>query len=144
MTQDMLPVGSRIHRKNAERRCMSVLENGQNCLEIEDLEHRFRKCENVQGIYNGMVEILEAFLGKELEFNHLIHFAMNHRNKKKLDVALWLAVKVMFKIFQKKNQNNGQILREMVKEIDWNINMNRKLGSKWDLRKLKEILVLKP
>jgi len=82
-------------------------------------------------------------LGQKVDFNQLIHFAVNHRNKKKLAVALWLAVKVMFKIFQEKNQNNGQILREMLKEIDWNINMNRKLGSKCDLRKLKEILVLK-
>ena len=142
-SQDMLAVGSRIHRKNVERRCMSVLENGQNCLEIEDLEHRFRKCKNVQGVYSGMVEILETFLGQEVDFNLLIHFAINHRNKKKLVVALWLAVKVMFKIFQEKDRNKGQILREMVKEIDWNININRKLGSKCELRKLKEILVLK-
>ena len=40
-SQDMLPAGSRIHRKNAERRCMSMLENGQTCPGIEDLEHRF-------------------------------------------------------------------------------------------------------
>ena len=122
---------------------MSVLENGQNCLEIEDLEHRFRKCKNVQGVYSGMVEILETFLGQEVDFNLLIHFAINHRNKKKMVVALWLAVKVMFKIFQEKDRNKGQILREMVKEIDWNININGKLGSKCELRKLKEILVLK-
>ena len=77
------------------------------------------------------------------DFNLLTHFAINHRNKKKLVVALWLAVKVMFKIFQEKDRNKGQILREMVKEIDWNININGKLGSKCELRKLKEILVLK-
>ena len=52
-------------------------------------------------------------------------------------------MKVMFKIFQEKDRNKGQILREMVKEIDWNININGKLGSKCELRKLKEILVLK-
>ena len=142
-SQDMLPVGSRVHRKNAERRCLRVLENGQNCLEIEDLEHRFRRCENVQRVYNGMVEILEAFLGQKVNFNHLIHFAINHRNKKKLVAALWLAVKVMYKIFQEKNRNNGQILREMLKEIDWNINMTRKVGSRSELRTLKEIILLK-
>jgi len=75
---------------------MSMLENGQTCPGIEDLEHRFRKCENVQGVYNGMVDILETFLGQKVDFNQLIHFAVNHRNKKKLAVALWLAVKVMF------------------------------------------------
>ena len=122
---------------------MNVLENGQNCLEIEDLEHRFRKCEKVQRVYNGMVEILETFLGQEVDFNHLIHFSINHRNKKKLVLALWFAVKVMFKNFQEKNRNNGQILREMLKEIDWNINMNRKLGSRSELRTLKDILVRK-
>ena len=82
VSQDMLPVGSRIHRKNAERRCMSVLENGQNCIENENLEHRFQKCEKVRGVYNKMVEILETFLGQEVVFYRLIHFAINHRNKK--------------------------------------------------------------
>ena len=49
----------------------------------------------------------------------------------------------MYKIFQEKNRNNGQILREMLKEIDWNINMNRKVGSRSELRTLKDILVRK-
>ena len=122
---------------------MNVLENGQICLEIEDLEHRFRKCEKVEGVYNGMVGMLETFLGQKVDFNHLIHFAINHRNKKKLVAALWLAVKLMYKIFQEKNRNNGQILREMLKEIDWNINMTRKVGSRSELRTLKEIILLK-
>ena len=90
-----------------------------------------------------MVEILETFLGQAVVFYRLIHFAINHRNKKKLVVALWFAVKVMFKIFQEKGRNNGQILREMLREIDWNINMNRKLGSTCELKRLKEITVLK-
>ena len=78
---------------------MNVLENGQICLEIEDLEHRFRKCEKVEGVYNGMVGMLETFLGQKVDFNHLIHFAITHRNKKKLVAALWLAVKLMYKMF---------------------------------------------
>ena len=33
LTQDMLPIGNRIHRKNVEKRCLNKLETGQ-CTEI--------------------------------------------------------------------------------------------------------------
>merc|ERR1711936_1043737 len=39
---------------------------------------REKKSQNVKGVYNGMVVTLETFLGQEIEFNHLIHFAFNH------------------------------------------------------------------
>ena len=60
------------------------------------------------------------------------------RNKNKLNCALWFAVKVMFKVFHNKSRNRAQILREIVKEIDWNIRMNRKLGSLGEILSLKE------
>ena len=54
--------------------------------------------------------------------------------------ALWFAVKVMFKVFQNKSRNRAQILRDVVKEIDWNILMNRKLGSLGEILFLKELI----
>ena len=36
--------------------------------------------------------------------------------------------------------NKEQILREVRKEIDWNLRLNRKVGSDGEILKLKEIL----
>ena len=36
--------------------------------------------------------------------------------------------------------NKEQILREMIKEIDWNLRLNRNVGSDGEILKLKEIL----
>ena len=47
----------------------------------------------------------------------------------------------MYSIFIKKMFNKGQILKEIIKEIDWNLRMNRRVGSEGEMLKLKDILV---
>ena len=47
----------------------------------------------------------------------------------------------MYNLFIKKMFNKEQIIREMVKEIDWNLRLNRKVGSLAEMMKLKEILI---
>ena len=37
--------------------------------------------------------------------------------------------------------NKGQILREIIKEIDWNLRLNRKVGSQGEMIRLKDILL---
>ena len=136
--QDMLPIGSRIHRNNAERRCLFVLENGQSCQDVQTIEHLFLSCESVGNVYDNLSLILNVYLERAVQYTDIVHFSFNHRNKKKLNCALWFAVKVMFKVFHNKSRNRAQILREIVKEIDWNIRMNRKLGSLGEILFLKE------
>ena len=138
--QDMLRVGSRIHRQNAERRCMISLDGGQICSEMQTLEHLFRTCDSVVGVYEQLTIILNNFLERQVSYNEIIHFSFNHRNKKKLICALWFAVKVMFIIFHNKCRNKSQILRDIIKEIEWNIDMNRKLGSVVEIMLLKQII----
>ena len=140
VSQDMLPVGIRIHRRNAERRCLAVMENEQLCPEIQNLEHLFSKCKMVEGIFASIIFVLETFLGRAVSYNDVIHFGFNHRNKKKLVLALWFSVKIMFQIFQNKCRNKAQLLTLVVKEIDWNLRMNRKLGSLCELMMLKRII----
>ena len=87
------------------------------------MEHLFSTCDSVLEIYEQLRLILYNFLQRPVSFNDIIHFSFNHRNKKKLVCAL--------------SRNKAQILREIVKEIDWNLRLNRKLGS------VNEILILK-
>jgi hypothetical protein len=75
--------------------------------------------------------VLETFLDCTVSLVDMIHFSFNHRNKKKLALALWFAVKMMFKIFQDKCRNKSQLLREIIK---W------KMGSLCEVRSLKEVV----
>ena len=118
--------------------CILRLEKGEICGKIEDLEHVFSQCPNVQEIYSGMKCILESFLDRKINFNELIHFSFNHRNKKKLAVALWLEIKIMFMIFQDKCRNKAQILKLALKELDWNLKMNKRRGSNCEMVLLKK------
>jgi hypothetical protein len=93
VTQDMLPVGNRIHRNNAERRCLTTLIDGSICQEIQDLKHCFQLCPMVVEIYNAIIVILNSFLGRNVEYRHLISYSVNHRSKQKLRCALWFAIK---------------------------------------------------
>ena len=87
----MLAVGNRIHRPNAERRCLAVFENGEVCVEIQNLEHLFFKCKEVESIYECMKLVLETFLDRTVPLVDMIFFSFNHRNKKKLalDIQFW-------------------------------------------------------
>ena len=51
----------------------------------------------------------------------------NHMCKNRLAVVLWFAVKVLYLMYHKNNRNKVQLLCDMSKEIDWNLDMNRKI-----------------
>ena len=141
ISQDMLPTGSRIHRRNAERRCLVPLGDATLCQEIQDLEHVFRSCDTVTESYDMIIQALNRFTDRNISYNLLVHFAFNHRNKRKLKCALWFAVKMMFAIFHKKVLNKRQLLANMIKEIEWNLELNRKIGSQGEMKILKALLL---
>ena len=137
----MLPVGSRIHRRNAERRCLTLLEDGSLCQENQTLDHAFRSCERIVEVYDVIIHVLNRFLERMVSFDSLIHFSFNHRNKFKLKCALWFATKMMYKIFHQKCFNKAQLLKECIKEIDWNLTMTRKIGSRLEMINLRGLLI---
>ena len=94
-----LPVGIRIHRRNAERRCLRLLQNDMLCQEIQTLDHAFRSCEMIVEVYETIVQVLNRFLERSVNYDELVHFSFNHRKKLKLKCALWFATKMMFKVF---------------------------------------------
>ena len=69
--QDMLPIGSRIHRNNAERRCLIVLENGQSCQDVQTIEHLFLSCESVGNVYDNLSLILNVYLERAAQFTDI-------------------------------------------------------------------------
>ena len=81
--------------------------------------------------------VLQHFMERVVENNEIIHFSFNHRNKKKLTCALWFSVKSLDNIFQNKSTNKSQLLTVMIKELDWNLKLNRNVGSQCEMLRLK-------
>ncbi len=138
--QDMVAVGSRIHRKNAEKRCLRMKLNGTQCLQLDTLSHNLGECENVTNIFRGLQSILKESLDKGLKINEIIFFSYNHRNKKRLKMALWVATMVLYDIFIKRSMNKNQILLELVKKLDWNLAMQIHIGSYSEMMRMKTII----
>jgi hypothetical protein len=84
--------------------------------------------------------ILSDFLERPVSEEEILHFSFSHRNKKRLKLALWFAVKMLFLIYSRKCMNKMQLLAEIQKEIQWNLNM-RKFGSHSEVIALKECIL---
>ena len=138
-TQDMLEVGDRIHRKNANRNCRRE-KDGKECTEREDMKHCLSECEVVKNSFDDLKEVLEEILEREITTKEVIYYAYNHRNKKRLKMALWLATKMLYNIYIEKNFNGEQIWKNILKEIEWNIKMQTKLGSNSEIIKMKMVI----
>ena len=136
VSQDLLPVGTRLHRKNAERRCMQEVENNIVCLEVQNLQHLLIKCRGVEKANKSILNILDQFLGQKVD-KDFMYFSFNHRNKKKLVLAIWFSVKVMYQIYQNKCINKAQLLAAVIKEIQWNLERSKYLGSLCEMISLK-------
>ena len=51
----------------------------------------------------------------------------------KLRLATWFIVKWLYKMWMSKNDNKLQVMKEMLKEVDWNSKMGRLLKSQVEL-----------
>ena len=133
--QDMLPIGDRLHRPGAEKRCQLVMENDRVCTQISNRQHVLLSCPSLGK--NLIKVILADFLDRSISDQEILHFSFNHRSKKRLRIAVWFAVKMLYWIYCKKCFNKIQLLNEMLKEIQWNLKMTNGLGS------LSEVVSLK-
>ena len=70
-----------------------------------------------------------------------MYFLFNHRNKKKLVLAIWFSVKVMYQIYQNKCINKAQLLAAVIKEIQWNLGRSKYLGSLCEMIRLKSEII---
>ena len=51
-----------------------------------------------------------------------------------------LAIKVLYLMWMRRNQNNIQLKLDMLKEIDWNLRLKRMSKSKGELENLRGII----
>ena len=139
--QDMLPVGSRLHRPNAEKRCLAVLKNDEKCLELNDKYHALISCSRPP-VSDRIVEaVLSDFLERTVTEKEILHFSFNHRSKKRLRIAVWFTTKILFLIYLNNFENKFQLLAEMQREIEWNLKMSKGMGSVSEILALKECIL---
>ena len=73
----MLKVGARIHRPNAERRCLLMVDD-EVCLEEQTRVHVFISCMGVLGIIEKCSLIMNRYLEKGVKDCEIIHLSFNH------------------------------------------------------------------
>ena len=118
-----------------------MLENNRVCLQLNDRSHAMLACQRSPVKDRSIFNILSEFLGRPITDIEVIHFSFNHRNKTRLRIAVWYAVKMLYFLYLNKFENNTQLLDEMQKEIEWNLKMKKGLGSQSEFVALKECLL---
>ena len=138
--QDMLPVGSRLHRPGAEKRCLAVMENDRQCQQVNDKYHALLSCPRPPVSDRIVEKVMSHFLERTVTDVEIIHFSFNHRCKKRLRVAVWFTVKILYLIYLNRCENKMQLLAEMQREVEWNLKMVKGMGSLSEVFALKECI----
>ena len=95
---DLLPVRGRIHRANADKRCLRRGPTGE-CQHIQDRIHYFIGCTSVISIFSMFREILWQFLKRKVDDLEILHLSFSVTNKRRTRIGIWLALKFMFYLF---------------------------------------------
>ena len=140
VSQDMLPIGRRIHRANVEKRCLLKSIDGTECQVVPDIYHAFATCSSVKQSFQFIREITGLFLKRSIDDKNLLFLSFNHRDSRKLKVAIWFVVKSLYLLYIDKLFNKTQLLAEIRRNLDWNIDHMRKIGSLDEMKIFRDIL----
>ena len=134
-SQDMLPVGNRIRRANVEKKCKNIVGNFV-CEEVPNLKHKLIECTAMVTEATKVKDILQQMSGKEVKDMVLLTFSFNHRNTKRNQLLVWFAIKSLYNLYLEQGDSKVYLLENLRKEIDWNLELGRKIGSKCEMNKL--------
>ena len=128
LIQDTLPVNGRLHRKNADKRCLRDLCTGNKCVEIQDRKHFFITCPSVCISFKCLKDILVKFLGKNVNDLQILHLSFTVQDRKVTKVAVWFAVCFLFIMFSKKATDKRSIISEVLNDFNFRINLGLMSG----------------
>ena len=57
-----------------------------------------------------------------------------------MSVATWLTTKVLYRIYLERNFNKKQVWIDLVKEIEWNLSMENKVGTVDTLERIRRVI----
>ena len=139
LTQDMLLIGSRIHRANVNKECKKEIDGGE-CRAIPDISHTFATCKGICNQFNRYKQMLEEILGHKTNEGEILTLSLNHRNRKRIKIAVWVLVKILYGIYNK--VEGGQILENVSEDIQWSLQVQVIIGSHQEMIRAKDIVCL--
>ena len=103
--------------------------------------HCLSQCEVVVECFKELKQIIEVVLDRKVTDIEIICYGYNHRNKKKLSLATWIGTKALYSIYMERNLNKKELQMwiDLVKEIEWNLKMQYKIGSAMELIKIRRL-----
>ena len=145
ITQDMLDVGVRKHKKDSIKDCKRMVDNRKICGKLETVKHRLIECKNVEDTYNKCKRILIKFLGKELTDEQILCLSFTHKNPKVKMASVWFAVKFLYEIFLSNTKVDSdsclKLLVDIIQELKWNINNKIMLRRGYEYQSLIQLLL---
>ena len=75
LQQDMLKIGSRIHRPNADKRCREDISEDRICIDIQTRRHLFIECESVKDVFRFIKNVKSEY------FQNLFNNFKNNTHK---------------------------------------------------------------
>ena len=80
------------------------------------------------------------FLGANVTTDQIIFLSLNHRNKKKLKIAIWLVVKSMYFIYVNRTAECRELSDFILQEIIWHEKIERWFGRNTKIKDMKKIV----
>ena len=115
--QDLLPVKGRIHRQNADKRCLRMLRRGEECQLVQDRIHFFIKCDKIKNDFNVFLEFIEIFLERKVSELEILHLSFSVSNKKRTWWGVWVAVKFFYYMYAECLTDIKEIMKIIRKDI---------------------------
>ena len=139
LCQDLLPVRGRIHRANADKRCLRVFNNIE-CQSIQDRIHYFTSCCSIKITFNMFSETICHYLDRKFMDLELLHLSFSVSNKRRTRVGTWFAVKFMFYCYSENLVDFKSIMLRISSDIEVYKRLKVKLYLSQEFRELEGLL----
>ena len=129
LSQDLVEVGQRMHRRGANKQCLRLLNDGSECRQLESLEHRIFFCSSVVECGWEVKNIISTFIDREVNETEMLCLSFKTRRRDFLQVALWVAVKGMYAIHMNSCPKKDELTEQILVDMNWNL-QNHVIGSR--------------
>ena len=112
-----MDVGQRRHRAGAKKNCQRILDSGEECGQLETLQHCLLDCAQIQEQTRDLMQGLSSLLGCQVSVKQVLNLNIRHRKCSRLKVALWLIVKIFSKSFKADLMKKVSVWKEVLKDL---------------------------
>ena len=141
ISQDMVDVGQRRHRAGAKKNCQRILDSGEECGQLETLQHCLLDCAQIQEQTRDLMQGLSSLMGCQVSVKQVLNLSIRHRKCSRLKVALWLIVKIFSKSFKADLMKKVSVWKEVLKDFQSLDRAQVRLGDEKDIEKMISVIM---